>query len=118
MMIRWAAGLALLAVLLAPIQAFTECTCLPLWTFTPKERQRFETQYGQNWWQALGLIPGPQTAGDYVERPFGDSSMIIYSPQHFWDPRPCAINTDRLARPRSGLHCLPDSLDPARAEGG
>jgi hypothetical protein len=41
----------------------------------------------------MGLIPGPQTAADWVERPAGDSSITVFSPQQFWDPRACASNT-------------------------
>ena len=73
--------------------ASAERACLPLRTFTPEERQQFETQYGVNWWKAMGLIPGPQTPGDWVERPAGESSITVFSPQQFWDPRACASNT-------------------------
>jgi hypothetical protein len=73
--------------------ASAERACLPLRTFTPEERQQFETQYGVNWWKAMGLIPGPQTPADWVERPAGDSSIAVFSPQQFWDPRGCASNT-------------------------
>jgi len=41
----------------------------------------------------MGLIPGPQTPADWVERPAGDSSIAVFSPQQFWDPRGCASNT-------------------------
>ena len=73
-----------------------ECGGLALRTFTEAERQQFETQYGVNWWKARGLIPGPETAADYVSRPFGDSTITVYMPQQFWDPRACA---DRPAAP-------------------
>ena len=87
-------------VLLAPLPVWAACGSLPLRTFTAEERQQFETQHGVNWWRAMGLIPGPQTAADYVERPFGDSSITAYIPQQFWDPRGCAATPDRPARPR------------------
>jgi hypothetical protein len=87
-------------ILLAPLTASAECGSLPLRTFTVEERQQLETQHGVNWWRAMGLIPGPQTAADYVERPFGDSSITVYIPQQFWDPRGCAASPDPPARPR------------------
>jgi hypothetical protein len=88
-------------LLLASIgTASAECASLPLRTFTPAERQQFETQYGVNWWKAMGLIPGPQTPSDWVERPAGDSSIIVFSPQQFWDPRACVGK--------------PDTIDPRR----
>jgi hypothetical protein len=99
-MIGWTV-VALLVALLPPIQASAECERLPLRTFTPEERERFQTQYGQNWWQALGLIPGPSTPNDWVERPFGDSFATVFSPQQFWDPRGCGVTIDRPARPES-----------------
>ena len=70
-----------------------EFGCLPLRTFTPEERAQFETPYGPNWWRTMGFIPGPSTPGDWVERPAGDSSITVFSPQQFWDPRACASNT-------------------------
>ncbi len=74
--------------------ASADGACLPLRTFTPEERQQFETQYGVNWWMAMGLIPGPQSAGDWVERPAGDSL-----------PSPCSARGSSgilgLARPTS-----------------
>lgn len=88
---------SLIAVLLLFVSVVTpsaECARLRLRTFSPEERQQLETQYGVNWWRTMGLIPGPQTPGDWVERPAGDSSITIFSPQQFWDPRACAINTD------------------------
>jgi hypothetical protein len=88
------ASLAVVLLLLASVgTASAECACLPLRVFTPIERAQFETQYGLNWWRAIGLIPGPSTPGDYVERPSGDSSITIYSPQQFWDPRGCGPHT-------------------------
>lgn len=74
----------------------TEGGCLQLRTFTPEERAQFETQHGPNWWRIMGLIPGPSTPDDYVERPFGDSSTTIYSPRQFWDPRACGSGSDPL----------------------
>ena len=53
-MIRWIVALVLLAASVAPVQAFAECACLPLRTFTPEERQQFETQYGIDWWKVMG----------------------------------------------------------------
>jgi hypothetical protein len=44
----------------------------------------------------IGLIPGPQTQADWVERPAGDSSVIVFSPQQFWDPRTCASKLDTI----------------------
>jgi hypothetical protein len=35
-------------------------------------------RYGVEWWKALGLIPGPAQRGDWVERPSGDSSRMLY----------------------------------------
>jgi hypothetical protein len=69
--------------------ASAERACLPLRTFTPEERQRFETQHGMDWWKVMGLIPGPAQPGDWVERPWGDSTRTAYMPQKFWDPRSC-----------------------------
>jgi hypothetical protein len=76
--------------------ASAERACLRLRTFSAEERQQFETQYGVGWWKTMGLIPGPQTAGDWVERPAGDSSITVFSPQQFWDPRACAIDTSTV----------------------
>lgn len=86
----------LVLVLLLAASAGTvsaECACLPLRTFTVEERQQLELQHGADWWKVLGLIPGPQTAGDWVERHAGDSLITVFSPQQFWDPRGCASNT-------------------------
>jgi hypothetical protein len=93
-MMQLARSALLVALLLGTsvATAFAECACLPLRTFTPEERQQFETQHGVNWWKAMGLIPGPQTAADWVERPAGDSFITVFSPQQFWDPRACASN--------------------------
>lgn len=82
-------AVTLIVWLLGSAGVAAECSCLALRTFTPEERVQLETQYGPAWWRALGLIPGPSTADDYVERPFGDSSVTIYSPRQFWDPRTC-----------------------------
>jgi hypothetical protein len=84
-----------LLVLVAPLPVAAACASLPLRTFTPEQRQQFETQYGLSWWKALGLIPGPETAADYVDRPAGDSLVTVYMPQQFWDPRGCATGRDR-----------------------
>jgi hypothetical protein len=65
----------------------------PARTFTPEERQRFESQNGPEWWKRLGLVPGPAQPDDWVERPWGDSLIRVYVPQQFWDPRGCAVNT-------------------------
>jgi hypothetical protein len=82
--------------------ASAEGACLPLRTFTPEDRQQFETQHGVNWWKSMGLIPGPQTPGDWVDRPAGDSSITVFSPQQFWDPRACATTlSTRAGRRRS-----------------
>jgi hypothetical protein len=100
---RHAMARALVAALLlgiTPLPASAACAALQLRTFTPEERHRFETQYGVNWWKALGLIPGPESADDYVQRPFGDSTITVFMPQQFWDPRGCATGTDRPAPPR------------------
>jgi hypothetical protein len=113
-MIRWIVALVLLAASVAPVQAFAECACLPLRTFTPEERQQFETQYGIDWWKVMGLIPGPSQPGDWVERWWGDSSRTFYVPQQFWDPRGCASSGEKLARPRSGLHDHPDTKGEVR----
>ena len=66
-----------------------ECGCVSLRTFTPEEWQRFETQKGTDWWRVTGLIPGPAQPGDWVERPGGESSSMVYMPQQFWDLRAC-----------------------------
>ena len=88
------ASMIVLLLLLASVgTASAEGACLLLRTFTAEERRQFETQYGVNWWKTMGLIPGPQTAGDWVERQAGDSSITMFSPQQVWDPRPCATNT-------------------------
>ena len=76
--------------------ASTAAGCPRLRTFSPEERQQLETQYGVNWWKALGLTPGPQTAADWVERPAGDSPITVLIPQQFWDFRTCA-KSDTLA---------------------
>ena len=80
----------------APPATSAACKAPALRTFTEAERQQFETQYGVNWWKAMGLIPGPETAADYVNRPAGDSIITVYMPQQFWDLRACA---DRPAAP-------------------
>jgi hypothetical protein len=85
------ASIVVALLLVASVAAASaECTGLPLRTFTVEERQRLELQHGVNWWKVLGLIPGPQTAGDWMERPAGDSLITVFSPQQFWDPRSCA----------------------------
>jgi hypothetical protein len=91
-MVQLARRASLVVVLLLASVGTTsaECASLPLRTYTPQERQQFETQYGAHWWKAMRLIPGPQTQADWVERPAGDSSVIAFSPQQFWDPRACA----------------------------
>jgi hypothetical protein len=101
-MMQLARSAPLVALLLGTsvVTAFAECACLRLRTFTPEERQQFETQQGVNWWKAMGLIPGPQTPADWVERPAGDSSITVFSPQQFWDPRACASNTIDRRGPR------------------
>src|SRR5262245_39222072 len=93
-------GFIALLVAVAPLPAVAACASPALRTFTPEQRQQLETQYGVNWWKAMGLIPGPETAADYVERPFGDSRVTVYMPQRFWDPRACVPGPDRSARPR------------------
>jgi hypothetical protein len=93
------ASLIVVLLLLGSV-ATASAECMPLRTFTPEERQQFETQYGVNWWKAMGLIPGPQSAGDWVERSAGDSSMTLFSPRQFWDPRACATNTSDPRGPK------------------
>jgi hypothetical protein len=91
--LRTAVGALLVVVLLLLASVGTvsaECACLRLRIFSPEERQQLETQLGVNWWKTMGLIPGPQTPSDWVERPAGDSSIVVFSPQQFWDPRTCA----------------------------
>jgi hypothetical protein len=85
-----------LSFLASAAQASAECASLPLRPFSPEERQQFETQYGVNWWNTMGLIPGPLSPGDWVERPAGDSSITVFSPQQYWDPRACASNSDTI----------------------
>ena len=84
-------ALALVLLLLTSVgTASAESACPRLRTFSPEERQQFETQYGVQWWKTMGLIPGPETPGDYVDRPAGDSSITVFIPQQFWDLRACA----------------------------
>jgi hypothetical protein len=82
--------LTIALVLAAPLAASAECKAPALRTFTEEERRQFEIQHGVNWWRAMGLIPGPETAADYVNRPAGDSIITVYIPQQFWDFRACA----------------------------
>jgi hypothetical protein len=79
-----------LLLLASVVTTSAESACPRLRTFSPEERQQFETQYGVNWWKTMGLIPGPETAADYVDRPAGDSSITVFIPQQFWDLRACA----------------------------
>jgi hypothetical protein len=83
------ASLVVVLLLASVGPASAECASLPLRTFTPQERQQFETQYGVHWWKVMGLIPGPQCQADWVERPAGDTSVTVFSPQQLWDPRAC-----------------------------
>ena len=84
-------------LLLASVSTVSgERGCITLRTFTAEERQRFETQYGVNWWKAMGLIPGPEPPGDWVQRPAGDNIITVFSPQQFWDLRACIRNTDTV----------------------
>jgi hypothetical protein len=99
MPLAWSAALVIVLLLGPASTVAAECGCLRLRTFTAGERAQLETQYGLDWWRALGLIPGPATADDYVERPFGDSSRTVYIPQRFWDPRACGPGPDRPHRP-------------------
>jgi hypothetical protein len=85
----------------APPATSAECKPPALRTFTETERRQFETQYGVSWWRAMGLIPGPETAADYVNRPAGDSIITVYMPQQFWDLGACA------ARPAAPVNRLP-----------
>jgi hypothetical protein len=99
---RTIARLLLVALLVttAPGPASSGCSGPKLRTFTPEERQRLETQYGPTWWKALGLIPGPETADDYVQQPSGDSVITVYAPQRFWDPRGgCATGSQKPPEP-------------------
>jgi hypothetical protein len=89
--------LVVAATSLTPPATAAECQGPALRTFTEAERWQFETQYGVNWWKAMGLIPGPQTADDYVNRPAGDSIITVYIPQQFWDFRGCATGAQRPA---------------------
>jgi hypothetical protein len=95
---------ALLLVLTSVGTAFAERACLRLRSFSPEDRRQLETQYGVSWWTTMGLIPGPQTASDWVDRPAGDSSITVFSPQQFWDPRGCAIDADTTGPPGSKGH--------------
>ena len=79
-------------------------SCLELRTFRPEERQRFETRHGLEWWKTLGLIPGPAQAGDWVERPWGDSFRTFHMPQQFWDPRACAAGVPTAEEARGRLN--------------
>ena len=83
------ASLVVVLLLASVGRASGDCTCLPLRIFTPIQRADFEMRYGLNWWQAIGLIPGPSTPDDWVQRPSGDSLITVYSPQQFWDSRGC-----------------------------
>ena len=82
-----------------PPATSAECKTPALRTFTEAERQQFETQYGLGWWRAMGLIPGPETAADYVNRPAGDSIITVYMPHQFWDFRGCARSPERQPDP-------------------
>jgi hypothetical protein len=94
--------LSVALLLLASVLPTSAESCPRLRTFSPEERQQFETQYGVNWWKTMGLIPGPETAADYVVRPAGDSSTTVFIPQSFWDLRACANTSDPIVRePRS-----------------
>jgi hypothetical protein len=95
-----AALLMVTVQVMAPPATPAECKGPTLRTFTEDERRQFETQYGVNWWRAMGLIPGPETAADYVNRPFGDSTITVYMPQQFWDLRACVSGAERSAPPR------------------
>ena len=75
--------------------------CVSLRTFTPEERGKFEERYGIEWWKALGLIPGPGQPGDWVERPSGDSSRLLYMPREFWDLRSCVAAPKSVSSSRS-----------------
>ena len=88
--------LVLLLLLTSVGAAYAESACPRLRSFSPEERQQFETQYGVNWWKTMGLIPGPETPADYVERPAGDSSITVFIPQQFWDLRACANKSDTV----------------------
>jgi hypothetical protein len=48
----------------------------------------------------MGLIPGPETPADYVDRAAGDSSTTVFIPQQFWDLRACA-NQPNTGDPRT-----------------
>jgi hypothetical protein len=88
-------SLAVVLLFLASVvPTSAESACPRLRTFSPEERQQFETQYGVNWWKTMGLIPGPETPGGYVDRPAGDSSITVFIPQQFWDLRACANKSD------------------------
>jgi hypothetical protein len=102
------ASLVVLLLLASVGTAAADCTCVSLRTFTPEERGRFEERYGVEWWKALGLIPGPAQRGDWVERPSGDSSSMLYMPQQFWDLRSC------VAAPKSAgpSKSMPNTTDP------
>jgi hypothetical protein len=90
------ASLALVLLLFTSVgAAAAECPRLTLRTFTPTERQQLEEQLGLEWWKVLGLIPGPAQPGDWVERPWGDSSIRIYMPLQFWDPGACMKQAPR-----------------------
>jgi Short C-terminal domain len=90
--------------------AAADNSCVSLRTFTLEERGKFEERYGVEWWKALGLIPGPAQPGDWVERPSGDSSRMLYMPQQFWDLRSC------VAAPKSAgpSKSMPNTTDPTR----
>jgi len=82
--------------------ASAERGCVSLRIFTPAEREHLETLYGTDWWRFLGLIPGPADPRDWIERPWGDSSRVIYMPQQFWDPRACVAGPKGRATSATG----------------
>jgi hypothetical protein len=92
------AALVVVLLLLASVgTASAECACLPLRTFTPEERQQLETQYGVDWWKAMGSFP--------VRRPRATG----WSAQLVRVPSPCS------ARSSSGILGLARATPSARA---
>jgi hypothetical protein len=90
-------SLSVVLLVLASVVAVSAVSACPrLRTFSPEERQQFETQYGVNWWRSMGLIPGPETPADYADRPAGDSSITVFIPRQFWDLRACASESDAV----------------------
>jgi hypothetical protein len=78
--------------------ASAECACLPpLRTFTPEERQQFETSVRRQ------LVEGDGTSSRSADpgRLGGAPPSLCSARKQFWDPRACASNTIDRRGPKS-----------------